>query len=88
MRVPEGMTPAKLRLIADWFDTYDRLALAHFDLLQNLGVWEEAELEPVRQVTRGTEIQNDLRAWANALELHRGAETSRDPNHFTGKGDT
>lgn len=65
-----GMTPEKLRKAADWFDTYDKLAEAHWWLLEQTGLHQSDELAEVRAVSSSKEVQSELRAWADALARH------------------
>jgi hypothetical protein len=55
------MTGAKLRLIAAWLDTYDNMAQEY---LRASGVSEAI----VESTVRGTEVQDDLRRWADELD--------------------
>lgn len=71
------ITADKLRTIANWLDTYDKLAITFFDLLGDLTIkghipeMELKALEDAREVAEGKSIQNDLRRWADELELGR-----------------
>lgn len=60
------LTPDSLREIADWFDTYDRLAEVYFDLLDQLGGYKPTA--EARMICDSTEIQDDLRRWATEME--------------------
>lgn len=69
MSVPEGMTPEKLRTIADWLDTYDHMAEKYITAAMMSALPLEADrAERVREVVRSSEIQDELRQWANAIE--------------------
>jgi hypothetical protein len=70
-RVRRELSPAALRDIADWLDTYDRLAAAHFDLLERLEEADAETLAPARVVAAGEEVQADLRRWADDMEASR-----------------
>jgi len=75
MNVPEGMTAEKLYMIADWFDTYDKVAELWLNALVENGVAPE-RVEPARKASQGKELQTDLRWWAAQLERsNAGVET-------------
>ena len=57
-----------LRETADWLDTYDELALTHFALLEEIGIYTTEELASVRAAASGKEQQDDLRRWAAELD--------------------
>lgn len=63
----EPMTPAALRNIADWLDEYDDMAEEFWDFLQLMEIGTPEKLARVRAATRGTEVQDDLRRWADDL---------------------
>ena len=75
------MTPENLRLIANWLDTYDKLAIQHFDLLSTnpeaLNTTQE-QIDKARESTGGTEVQEDLRAWADKLEADIAQRKAED----------
>lgn len=66
--LPEGMTAEKLRNIADWLDTYDAVALSYFDLHEMFLETPAEELVEVRAAAAGTEVQDDLRRWADQID--------------------
>jgi hypothetical protein len=70
--LPEGMTAEKLRTIAGWLDTYDRLAARYVDLIEVLvekGLTTvNADYEAALRVAAGKEVQDDLRRWADAID--------------------
>lgn len=63
-QVPEGMTAEKLRTLADWFDTYDAMAEQFIAVMANTA---QEDVSEALATVRGTEVQDDLRRWANAL---------------------
>lgn len=63
--VPEGMTAEKLLIIADWLDTYDRMAAKFFDAVEKAEGFEVPF--STRKAAEDKDVQNDLRAWAAAL---------------------
>lgn len=67
-RVPEGMTPEALRTIADWLDTYDRMGEAFADACERSGIGTPKTVIAVRAAVTGTEVQDDLRRWADELD--------------------
>jgi hypothetical protein len=67
IEVPDGMTPEKLRLIADWFDTYDTVMTAWVRLFPKAQEDRETFVK-ARDEMLGTEVQDDLRRWAYAIE--------------------
>lgn len=68
MDLPEGMTPDKLRTLASWFDTYDRLAVVHFTMCINLKLMPPEDYIAVQKIVRGSGVQEDLRRWASEIE--------------------
>jgi hypothetical protein len=64
--LPEGMTADKLRTIAGWLDTYDKLA-ERFVALTRSAIQQEAAATMLVTV-RGSEVQDDLRHWAEAID--------------------
>ena len=70
---PEDMTPEKLRLVAGWLDTYDRL-------FKKIVVREpDGTVKSAREVTGlgygdWNEVQTDLRRWADELARIDGGE--------------
>jgi hypothetical protein len=71
MSVPDGMTSEKLRAIADWFDTYDKMAKQYFTILENNG---RTGTEKAREACDSDEIQAELRYWADLIDERRQAE--------------
>lgn len=65
MNLPEGMTAEKLREIANWLDTYDRLAEQYLDLLEGAGFPGTGE---ALIAVQGKEVQDDLRRWADEVD--------------------
>ncbi len=65
---PPEMTAEKLRTLASWLDTYDRMAAVFWDLCEKLEVRPPEELQKAREVSAGKEVQVDLRAWADAID--------------------
>lgn len=66
------MTAEKLRLMADWFDTYDKMAALY--IVDNAPPAEQPEL---LCIVSGTVIQDDLRRWADEIELDNGFVCNR-----------
>lgn len=66
--LPEGMSPAKLREIAGWLDTYDRMAAKFTDHLLLAGEIPPLEAAKLHDVTGGKQVQRELLAWADAIE--------------------
>ncbi len=66
--LPEGMTAEKLRTLAGWLDTYDRMAEVFWDLCERSSVRPPEELVKAREVTAGKEVQADLLAWSRDLD--------------------
>lgn len=63
-----GMTPEKLREIADWFDAYDELAESYLALVGSYELVRDGErLASALVAVRGKEVQTDLRRWADAI---------------------
>jgi hypothetical protein len=67
------MTPDKLRQIASWLDTSDawiEKMLGMVDFLDKKGnsVLSESDRQMMRDFVRGTEMQDDLREFADELE--------------------
>lgn len=77
MTIPEGMTPEKLRKVADWLDTYD-------NLFKKIVVrYPDGTVKSAREVTGlghgdWNEVQVDLRRWADELEQHDPYEQAAD----------
>lgn len=72
VELPEGLTPDKLRSIANWFDTYDVIIERVIFTMGGDDVLDGERLIAVR----GKDVQVDLRRWADAIE----AQTGRRPN--------
>lgn len=66
--IPEGMTADKLRDIAEWLDTYDRLAKVFLEGLVRGGMKTSEEIQSPLAATQSTVVQDELRAWADAIE--------------------
>lgn len=66
--LPEGMTAEKLRKVADWLDTYDTMAAEFIAICERSGVGPPETLKGARAACAGTEVQDDLRAWADTLD--------------------
>ena len=72
--LPKGMSAEKLRKIADWVDTHDEAVESYITLLDQLaarGISVGSTPEDrviARKVLSGTEVQDDLRAWADEIE--------------------
>lgn len=64
----EPISPGALRTIANWLDTYDRLALTYFSILEEVRVVTTEQLEGARETVNAKTIQNDLRRWADEME--------------------
>lgn len=60
------MRPVFLRAIADWLDTYDKLAASMLSIGWVVG--DSDHLQKARDAVSGSIIQDDLRSWADALE--------------------
>lgn len=69
MSTPRDLNSTNLRLIADWLDTYDQLAIAFYDMVDEQGLAAPARLEACRYASGGTEIQDDLRRWAAEMDV-------------------
>ena len=65
---PKNLNPTSLRNIANWFETYDKLAAYYFDLVVEIGCCTEAEVAGARAACKGDTIQRDLRRWADEME--------------------
>lgn len=82
--VPEGMTPEKLRSIAAWIDTYERLIETHVNMVEALHkrglIKHSGDHDEVRRIIAGTEVQDDLLRWADAIEasLSDSSEEAHD----------
>ena len=61
-----AMRPVFLRTIADWLDTYDKLA--DYVIASGRVVGNSDQLQAARNAVAGKAVQEDLRAWADALE--------------------
>lgn len=68
MNVPEGMTPYKLREIAGWLDTYDKMAESYLMHIEHSGWASSEDLAEARLTIDSDEVQAELRAWANQIE--------------------
>lgn len=72
LNLPEGMTAEKLRDIAAWLDTYDKLGEAYVRLTQALNIYigdDNADaIEEILEIIRGKGIQDDLRRWADEID--------------------
>lgn len=66
--VPKGMTPEKLRTLADWLDIYDRMGQVFVDAVERGGDVIPDEVAEARGIVGGTEVQDDLRRWADEIE--------------------
>lgn len=64
------MTPAHLRRVAEWLDTYDIVAEAYIERRRLDGNVDNEELNKLREEVRGNDVQRDLRRWAEELEQH------------------
>lgn len=62
------MDPVRLRKIAAWLDTSDRLLSDAVDELREEGRLDEEGYYTIKQFLGGTEMQDDLRKWADELE--------------------
>lgn len=70
MDLPKGMTSEKLRLTADWLDTYDRMGQAFVDFCEAHEIGMPDTLLQVRGTVSGDEVQRDLRHWADEIDRH------------------
>ena len=66
---PVGMTSEKLNLLADWIDTYDKLALHYIDIVGPSKTHSQEDLDEIIQTIKGTQVQDELRQWA--IELNQ-----------------
>lgn len=64
MNLPEGMTAEKLRILADWLDTYDIIIERVVFTQGGDDVLAGEQLVAVR----GKEVQDDLRRWADDID--------------------
>ena len=64
----EPLTPGALRTVASWLDLYDEMAGRYCDLLEAAGLEDPERLQRVRAATSSTEMQDDLRRWADEME--------------------
>lgn len=62
--IPEGMTAEKLREIANWLDTYDKIIERVIFTMGGDDVLDGEALIAVR----GKEVQEDLRRWADEID--------------------
>lgn len=69
------MTAANLREIAAWVDVLDKIARAYIDLTLSAGIEQRSELLAAMETVSGTEVQDDLRRWAD--EMDERAEQAR-----------
>lgn len=67
--IPDGMTAWKLREIANWLDTYDQMAEQYINLM--CLDKSPVEVDELLAAVRGKEVQDDLRAWADAIDTER-----------------
>lgn len=65
-------TAAKLREIADWLDTLDKVAELWMTGVPVSPKTDIDKLQAARLAVHGKEVQNDLRAWAQAMEDKTG----------------
>lgn len=72
--LPDGLTADKLRLIAGWLDTYDRLAEQYLLLVGDN--FDSAAVNQALSATQGKAVQADLRRWADSID---GASTPESP---------
>ena len=84
--LPSTITPEKLREIAGWLDTYDKMGVQFIRLTESL-VEKSHQLAPkglldlrarragkvkeLLDIVRSSEVQDDLRAWADAIQEER-----------------
>jgi hypothetical protein len=62
------MTSHNLREIAAWMDVHDTIARAYIDLAFGLGMGQHSELAAAMDTLSGTEVQDDLRRWADEMD--------------------
>jgi hypothetical protein len=64
--VPEGLTSTKLRQLANWFDTYDRMAEKYIEATSDQ--FDPLRIAELLAIVRGDGVQDDLRRWADDLD--------------------
>lgn len=66
--VPTDMTSDKLRAIAHWLDLHDQVAERFLLLVADLPGYRDHDVAGAIAAVRGTEVQDDLRRWADEIE--------------------
>lgn len=71
----DPITPAGLRLAADWLDIYDKMALAYLNTAEAKLHYNAVTREKALHAVAGKSIQRDLRRWADEMQevLDKGA---------------
>lgn len=71
---PRELSPEALRSIADWLDTYDKLAVRYFSLKEVQSQYSPNQIVAALAACAGKSIQNDLRNWAAQLQAQHEGE--------------
>lgn len=65
---PRELTPDNLRIIADWLDTYDKMAILYLDTDEAKRSYTPEQREKALATCAGKQIQDDLRRWADDID--------------------
>lgn len=66
MQLPKGMTAQKLRIMADWFDTYEFIIERQTGMLQDR--YSEEAIDGIMAVITDKTAQADIRVWADEID--------------------
>ena len=64
----EALTPVALRQIADWLDTYDRMATQYIEFCRLWRLGTPKVLDAALAIVDGDTMQRDLRRWADEMD--------------------
>jgi len=79
MTIPSGMTAEKLRDVADWLDTCDKVLLAYISLVREFlpNVRTEGIQAMIADI-EGKGVQEDLRRWADEIDWQSVSDYDED----------